>query len=72
MRYKDFFIRTGFFLPLAIFAVFVFMIAFGIISGVCGAGEEFYCSAYCKIGLSLLITTLVAVIFCQVKACWRN
>jgi hypothetical protein len=72
MRYNDFFIRTGFFLPVVIFAVFVFMMVFGIVSSVCGAGEAFYCSVYCKIGISLLITALAAVVLCQARACWKR
>ncbi len=72
MRYKDFFIRTGFFLPVVAFAVFVFMMAFGIVSSVCGAGAVFYCSVYCKIGISLLIASLAAVVFCQARACRKK
>lgn len=72
MRYKEFFIRTGFLIPVVTFAVFVFMIALGIISNVCGAGEEFYCSVFCKTGLSLLITVLAIVIYYQAKVCWKN
>ena len=72
MRYKEFFIRTGIFLPIAAFAIFVFMMAFGIISSVVGASEVFYCSVYCKLGVSLLVTVLAAVIFCQANACWKE
>lgn len=72
MRYKEFFVRTGFFLPLAIFAIFIFMMAFGMISGIFGADNVFYCSMYCKIGLSLLIVVLPTIVFCQAKACWKK
>jgi uncharacterized membrane protein YphA (DoxX/SURF4 family) len=69
MRHKAFFIRTGFFLPAAAFALFIFMMAFGIISSAFGAGAVFYCSVYCKIGVSLLVAMITGVVLCQVIAC---
>ncbi len=72
MRYKEFFIRTGFIMPAAAFAVFIFMMAFGIISSAFGAGDVFYCSVYCKIGVSLLVAILAGVVFCQANACWKD
>lgn len=72
MRYKEFLIRTGFLLPTAAFALFIFMVVFGIISKAFGAADVFYCSVYCKLGVSLLIAVLAGVLFCQVNACWKD
>lgn len=72
MRYKEFFIRTGFFLPAVAFCVFVFMMVFGIISSIFGAGSVFYCSVFCKIGVSTLITALAAVVACQAWFCRKS
>jgi hypothetical protein len=72
MRKKEFFIRTGFIVPIALWSVFIFMVLFGIISSIFGAESAFYCTVYCKMGAALLGAAIAGVVYCQARACWKN
>ncbi len=72
VRIKDFFVRTGIFLPMALWGILLTLLLIGIIASVFGAGTWFYCTVYCKIGVGLLIAAIVAVLYCQAKACWKK
>ena len=72
MRMKDFFIRTGIFLPMALWGILISLLIIGIVASLFGAGPLFYCTVYCKIALFLLIGAVVAVIYCQARACSKK
>jgi len=72
MRVQEFFVRILFFLPLAFWVTFLFLMVLGIIAYLLGAHETFYCTVYCKVALALLIGGSLAVIICQVNACWKK
>jgi hypothetical protein len=46
-------------IPVLLFMDWIIMIFVGCISGLCGAGERFYCNFYCYFGISLLILTVL-------------
>jgi hypothetical protein len=69
---REFMIRIGVLLPIAVFGVFVLMVVIGGVANGLGATSLFYCSVYCKIGLSLLVATVAALLYCQAKACFRK
>lgn len=72
MRKKEFLIRIGVIIPIALWTVFVFMVLLGIISSTFGAESAFYCTIYCKIGVALIGAAIAGVVYCQAKACWKN
>lgn len=72
MKTKEFFVRLCVILPMALWAVFLFLILFGIVSYFLGAGNAFYCTTYCKVGIAMFIIAAVVVTYCQAKACCRE
>ncbi len=64
---KSILLRFGFFLPAAVFAVFVLMIIVGCLANVLGADATFYCGAYCKLGILLLVFIGGGVVFSGFK-----
>lgn len=68
---REFFVRICVVLPIALWIVFLFLMVFGIVSYFFGAGETFYCTVYCKVGLALFAIAAAAVTYCQAKACCR-
>jgi uncharacterized membrane protein (DUF485 family) len=69
---KDFLIRIGLLLPLTVFAVYLLFILIGWAASLMGATNLFYCTVYCKLGVSVLIGALIVVLYCQAKACSRQ
>ena len=72
MRIKEFIVRVGFAVPMAIWVTFIVMVVFGIVANVFGAGSWFYCTVYCQVAIYLLIAAIAYAVFCQAKACWKN
>ena len=72
MRTKEFFIRTGIFLPMAVFGILFFLMLVGVAADLLGAQNAFYCTVYCKVSVGLISAVVATVIYCQAKACWRN
>jgi len=72
MRVKEFFIRTGIFLPMVVFAILIILMLFGIAADLMGAEQMFYCTIYCKICTAVIALGATIVIYCQARACWRN
>jgi len=72
MRLKEFLIRLCVILPIAMWAVFLFLMLFGIVSYFFGADDWFYCTIYCKIGIALFALVALGVTYCQAKACLKN
>lgn len=64
---KNLLLQFGFFFPAAIFAVYVLMAIVGCIANCCGAGEAFYCGAFCKLGYSLVALTTIYVLYRAVR-----
>lgn len=48
-------------LSLALFADWVIMILLGCLFSACGAGEFFFCTVYCFIGIMLVVISLLIV-----------
>ena len=71
MRTKEFFMRLGFLLPMAVWGVFIFLILFGIVANSFGVESTFFCTVYCKVGITLFVTAFLAIVYCQIKSC-RN
>ena len=71
MRTKEFFMRLGFLLPMAVWGVFIFLILFGIVANSFGVESAFFCTVYCKVGITLFVTAFLAIVYCQIKSC-RN
>jgi len=71
MRTKEFFMRLGFLLPVALWGVFIILVLFGIVANSIGVESAFFCTVYCKIGITLFVTAFLAIVYCQVKSC-RN
>ena len=69
MRIKEFFVRVGFTVPVALWVVFIFMMLVGIVANGVGAGPQFYCTVYCKLALYLAIAVITAVVCFQAKIC---
>ena len=69
---KTFACRICFALPVVAFGIYVLMAVFGVVSNVFGAQDGFYCSVYCKLGLGLLIISLLVVLFVQARACMKG
>ncbi len=72
MRIQEFLIRILFFVPLYFWLVFLFMMVLGIIAYSLGANDLFYCTFYCKIAAALVFGGIIAIIVCQLNACWRK
>jgi len=72
MRIREFIIRLGVILPIAVWSVFLFLMIFGIVFNLLGAESSFYCTTYCKVGIALNIIVISAVIFFQAKACVKK
>lgn len=64
---KNLLLRFGFFLPAAIFAVYVLMIIIGCAASCFGAGDAFYCGAFCKVGMSLITLVAIYMIYKSVR-----
>lgn len=64
--------RLGFIIPLVFFAVYVLMALFGVVANAFGAAGVFYCSVFCKIGVTLLVLMLTGSVICQVRAHLKN
>ena len=45
------------------FVYYVVMVLVGCISSLCGAGYDYFCGAYCRIGLFLGIAIMLAFLF---------
>ncbi|MCB0639142.1 MAG: hypothetical protein KDC54_21075 [Lewinella sp.] len=69
---RAFFFRIGVFLPITIFAVFLLFVVIGIIASAMGATSLFYCTVYCKLGMAVLIGSVISLLYCQAKACYRK
>ena len=72
MRVREFFVRTGIFLPMVVFGILFLLMLFGIGADLLGAGSLFYCTVYCKVCVGLLALGAMAVIYCQARACWKK
>ena len=48
------------FLPITWLVTYVALVLIGLVSFVLGAGDQFYCSIYCKLGLPLFSLTTIA------------
>ena len=71
MRAREFFMRLSFLLPMALWGIFILLVLFGIVANLLGADSSFYCTVYCKVGITLLVTAFLAIVYCQAKSC-RN
>ena len=49
-------ISIGLGLPLLWFAAYLLLVIIGCVAFQCGAGDQFYCSFYCKFGVGLMAT----------------
>lgn len=49
-----------------LFADWLIMILFGCASKICKADHDFFCSIYCKIGIGLIIFTLLLIFWLSV------
>ncbi len=72
MRIREFIIRLGIILPMAVWSVFLFLMILGIVFNVMGAESSFYCNTYCNVGIVLTIMAVSAVVIVQAKACIRK
>jgi hypothetical protein len=55
-------------IPAILFVDWIMMTLIGIFSSVCGAGDQFYCTAYCVIGFVLLAVSFLLVAFLIFKS----
>jgi hypothetical protein len=69
---REFAIRIGVFLPMAVFAVIVLLTLIGGIACAMGATSFFYCTVYCKVGMALMIGAIASVLYCQGRACFKK
>jgi len=69
MRIKEFMIRLGVILPMAVWSVFLFLMILGIVFYQLGADSAFYCTTYCQVGIALNIIVISGVIIYQARAC---
>ena len=69
MRIKEFIVRLGVILPIAVWSVFLFLMIIGIVFNAFGAESTFYCNTYCNTAIALNIIVASAVIFFQARAC---
>jgi hypothetical protein len=53
-------------LPLLWFMGYVVLILIGCIASTCGAGDQFYCSIYCKFGVGFMIAITGGFLFYNV------
>jgi hypothetical protein len=53
--------------PALLFADWLIMILFGSFSGLCHAGNKFFCSVYCYTGITLLSVTVLFVGYLMFK-----
>ena len=51
-----------------LFADWIIMIILGCFSGLCRANNDYFCSVYCYIGISLLSITLLIIGYLIVKS----
>ena len=72
MKVREFFIRIGLFLPMAVFGLLFLLLLLGIGADLLGAKSAFYCTIYCKICAAILVLGATAVVYCQAKACWKR
>lgn len=64
---RNLLINFGFFLPAAIFAIYVIMVAVGCAANCFGAGAFFYCSVFCKAGMGLMALTVIFLTYLTIK-----
>jgi hypothetical protein len=60
--------RTTFFkwlliIPALLFADWLIMVFIGCLSGLCHAGNKFFCSVYCFTGITLLSVTALYIVY---------
>jgi len=72
MRTQEFFIRTGIFLPITVFVILFVLMLVGLSVDMLGAKSLFYLSGYWKTCMAILGAGAIAILICQVKACWKN
>jgi hypothetical protein len=69
---KEFIIRVGVFLPMSIFAVYYLFIAIGCVASLVGASSLFFCTLYGKLLLFVLAVTIVSLLYCQARSCYKK
>lgn len=72
MRIREFIIRLGILLPMAVWSVFLFLMVFGVVFSLMGAESTFYCNTYCNVGIVLTVIVVSAVVIMQARACVRK
>lgn len=72
MRVREFIVRTGFFLPVTVFGILVFIMVFGMTANLLGAQSILSASFYCKGCMALITLGMAAVIFWQVFDCCKE
>ena len=59
---KPVYLKVLLLLPFLLFLDWIIMVMFGCFASFCGAGNKFYCSVFCKVGIVLLSMTVLFVI----------
>lgn len=71
MRVKEFFIRTGMFIPITVLSIIVFIMAFGMVTSVMGARSLLSTNGYCNVCLGAITLSMAAVILYQFTSCCK-
>jgi hypothetical protein len=72
MRVKEFFFRTGMFIPITVLIAIVFLMALGMLTSVLGARSVLATSGYCNFCFGTITLALAAVIIYQFTACCKK
>ena len=62
MKPKSILLKILILLPFLLFIDWIVMVLFGCVASICGAGENFYCSVFCKTGIVLLSLTALLIV----------
>jgi len=71
-------VKVTLFFPVLLFVSYILMAVFGVIAGIIGFGNEFYCGPYCFIGKIVLGVALILFFYLispDIKAIlktWKN
>lgn len=69
MRVKEFFIRTGMFIPITTLAMVVLIMAIGMLTSVLGGRPLLATNTYCNVCMGAITLAIGAVIIYQFTSC---